>query len=94
MGKTNSATTLATETNSILKEKGIYYFKLNPEYFLHRGIGEDEQKSCGLLGTEIDSNFHFLSGYDIKSAEVEDGKLIIKRVNEESFEPLVKEHEP
>lgn len=89
MGKTNSATTLATETNSILKEKGIYYFKLNPEYFLHRGIGEDEQKSCGLLGTEIDSNFHFLSGYDIKSVEVKDGKLIIKRVNEESFEPLV-----
>ncbi len=87
MGKTNSATTLATESASLLKYKGIYYFKLNPEYFLHRGVGEDEQKSCGLLGTEIDSNFHFLSGYDIKDVEVEDGILKIYRVNDE-FEPI------
>ena len=83
MGNTNSATSLATETTSLLKYKGIYYFKLNPEYFLHREPGEDEQKTCGLLGSEIDSNFHFLSGFDAKNMEVADGKLIIHRINEE-----------
>lgn len=84
MGKqSSSATSLTTSANSLLKYKGIYYFKLNPEYFLHRAPGEDEQKSCGLLGGEIDSNFHFLSGYDIKDVEVENGILKIYRVNDE-----------
>ena len=84
MGKTNSAATLATDSIVRPKYKGIYYFKYNNDLFLHP---DDEQKSCGLLGSEIDSNFHFLSGYDIKDVEVEDGILKIYRVNDE-FEPI------
>jgi len=88
MANNDSATpiTTGTQTGNRLKERGIYYFKLGSEYFLY---DEDEQRLCGLTGAEIDSNFHFLSGNDIKDVEINysAGTVVITRVNEE-YEPI------
>ena len=88
MANNESATpiTTGTQTGNRLKEKGIYYFKLGSEYFLY---DEDEQRLCGLTGAEIDSNFHFLSGNDIKNVELNysAGTVVITRVNNE-YEPI------
>lgn len=89
MANNDSATpiTTGTQTGNKLKERGIYYFKLGSEYFLY---DEDEQRLCGLTGAEIDSNFHFLSGFDIKDVEINysAGTVVITRVNDE-YEPIV-----
>ena len=47
----------------------------------------DITKNCGLSGGEIDNNFNFLRGYDIKSFEVSDDKtqLSIIRLNGEKL---------
>ena len=88
MAENDSATpiTTGTQTGNRLKERGIYYFKLGSEYFLY---DEDEQRLCGLTGAEIDSNFHFLSGNDIKDVEINysAGTVVITRVNDE-YEPI------
>ena len=81
MANNDSATPITTGTIvGSLKEKGIYYFKLGREHFLY---DEDEHRLCGLTGAEIDSNFHFLSGFDIKNVEFgESGStVVITRVN-------------
>lgn len=88
MANNDSATPITTgSVTSSLKQTGIYYFKLGSEYFLY---DEDEQRLCGLTGAEIDSNFHFLSGNDIKNVEINysAGTVVITRVNDE-FEPIV-----
>lgn len=54
---------------------GVTYYKLE------NGYPGDVTKGCGLSGSEIDKNFHFLRGYDIKTGEFEDGKIILTRVN-------------
>lgn len=64
MAKKNTGTTQLTSTPTHDLKNGICYFKLPEEYFIHEG---DETKSCGLLGTDMDSNFHFLESYDISA---------------------------
>ncbi len=54
---------------------GVTYYKLE------NGYPGDVTKGCGLSGSEIDKNFHFLRGYDIKTGEIEDGKIVLTRVN-------------
>ena len=55
---------------------GVTYYKLE------KGYPGDITKGCGLTGSEIDKNFHFLRGYDIRDAVVEeDGKIVFTRVN-------------
>lgn len=44
----------------MINKKGITYYKLISQY------DGDYTKECSLTGTEIDSNFNFLRGYDIK----------------------------
>lgn len=63
MSDRNDTTLLTPNTTQGLRN-GICYFKLPEEYFLQEG---DETKECGLLGTDMDSNFHFLEGYDISA---------------------------
>ena len=62
---------------------GITYFKLRSEF------PGDYTKNCGLLGNEIDENFYFLRGYDIKevSYDPETKILTIKRVDDD-YEPI------
>lgn len=64
-------------------ERGVIYYKLDSQ-FQYDG---DITKNCGLTGGEIDSNFHFLRGYDIKSFDVSEDKseLIITRLNGEKM---------
>lgn len=60
---------------------GVTYYKLENRY------PGDVTKGCGLTGSEIDKNFHFLRGYDIKDAELnaEDGTIVLKRVNDDDI---------
>lgn len=64
-------------------ERGVIYYKLDSQN-LYDG---DMTKNCGLTGNEIDGNFHFLRGHDIKSFGVSDDKseLIISRFNGEEL---------
>lgn len=59
------------------KINGITYYKIAP------GYEGDVTKRCGLTGSEVDSNFFFLRGYDIKSASwnKEKSQLVLTRVN-------------
>lgn len=51
---------------------GVTYYKLEKRY------DGDVTKNCGLTGSEIDANFHFLRGRDIKNIELtEEGVLKI-----------------
>lgn len=54
---------------------GVTYYKLEQRY------EGDRTKGCGLTSAEVDANFHFLRGYDIKDATFEDGILTLERVN-------------
>ncbi len=54
---------------------GVTYYKLEQRY------EGDRTKGCGLTTAEMDENFHFLRGYDIKEAYFEDGILTLERVN-------------
>ena len=56
---------------------GVTYYKLE------NGYPGDVTKGCGLAGSEIDKNFHFLRGYDIKDASVNAaaGTIVLERVN-------------
>ena len=54
---------------------GIKYYKLVSTY------PNDVTKNCGLVGTEIDSNFYFLRGNDIDSVVIDGYDLVITRVN-------------
>lgn len=62
---------------------GVTYFKLKS------GFPGDITKNCGLLGEEIDKNFFFLRGNDIKDIKFDENRnLVITRVNDE-YEPLI-----
>lgn len=59
---------------------GVTYFKLEKRY------DGDRTKNCGLTGTEIDANFHFLRGRDIKNIVLtEDGCLVITLLDGTEF---------
>lgn len=63
-------------------KNGITYFKLISD------LEGDYTKNCGLLGEEIDGNFHFLRSYDIKDIYMDDNKnIIVERVGKE-YEPF------
>ena len=67
--------TLLNNNNII---SGVTYFKLSSN------LEGDTTKNCGLLGEEIDGNFYFLRGYDIKNIYVDNNRnIIIERVNQE-----------
>ena len=44
---------------------GVTYYKLSENIY-----PGDTTKGCGLTGPEIDGNFHFLRGYDIKTGDL------------------------
>ena len=56
---------------------GVTYHKLKSQY------AGDITKGCGLTGFEIDSNFHFLRGYDILDAYWDNKRnaIILQRLN-------------
>lgn len=59
---------------------GVKYFKLVSPY------AGDYTKNCGLLANEIDENFFFLRGYDIKNMDIDDERnLVLHRVNGEKL---------
>ena len=62
---------------------GITYYKLSKDIY-----PGDTTKGCGLTGPEIDANFHFLRGYDIKSGDLnpENGVITLYRLNGEKIE--------
>jgi len=53
----------------------ITYFKLNSPY------DGDVTKNCALTGSEVDNNFYTLEGRDIKSVELNNGKIVINLMN-------------
>jgi hypothetical protein len=62
---------------------GITYYKLDS--LLH-GYEGDVTKNCGLRGEEIDGNFNFLRGNDIKEIFFNDeGNLIVKKHNNDEI---------
>ena len=66
---------MATNTN------GIIYYKLDANIHGYEG---DITKNCGLRGEEIDGNFNFLRGNDIKSIEFDEkGTLYLTKHNGE-----------
>lgn len=84
MAKENSSGAISTIRNATYKVvNGVTYFKLVSEF------DGDYTKNCGLLGNEIDENFYFLRGYDIKSVDYdkETKILTITRVDED-YEPI------
>ena len=62
---------------------GVTYYKLSKDIY-----PGDTTKGCGLTGPEIDANFHFLRGYDIKSGDLnpENGVITLYRLNGEKIE--------
>ena len=62
---------------------GVTYFKLVSDF------PGDYTKNCGLLGNEIDENFYFLRGNDIKTAYTEDVEekkiLVLVKVDDEEI---------
>lgn len=78
MANENNSEVLTPNENATYKVvNGVTYFKLVSEF------DGDYTKNCGLLGTEIDENFYFLRGYDIKDVSYdEDTKILtITRVD-------------
>lgn len=70
------ANNITTSKGSVMQTiNGVTYFKLQSKY------PGDYVKNCGLLANEIDQNFYFLRGYDIKDAEYVDNDLVLTRVN-------------
>lgn len=66
---------MATNTN------GLIYYKLDAN--LH-GYSGDITKNCGLRGEEIDGNFNFLRGNDIKSIQFDEkGTMFLTKYNGE-----------
>lgn len=66
---------MATNTN------GLIYYKLDA--YLH-GYPGDTTKNCGLKGEEIDGNFNFLRGNDIKEITIDDkGTILLSKYNGE-----------
>lgn len=64
-----------------INKKGITYYKLDSNIHGYQG---DITKNCGLRGEEIDSNFNFLRGHDIKTVSFdEDGAMHLTRYNGE-----------
>lgn len=62
---------------------GITYYKLDS--LLH-GYEGDVTKNCGLRGEEIDGNFNFLRGNDVKEVFYNDNNdLVIKKYNNEEL---------
>lgn len=59
---------------------GITYFKLKSPY------DGDVTKNCALKSSEVDNNFYTLEGRDIKSVEVNDGKIVINLMNGDKLE--------
>ena len=70
-------TPLNTESSARYEKlTGVTYFKLKSNF------PGDYTKNCGLLAEEIDKNFYFLRGYDIKDVFLDDERnLIITRVD-------------
>lgn len=58
---------------------GITYFRLNSSY------DGDITKNCALTGSEVDNNFYTLEGRDIKSIEIQDGKVVVNLLNGEKL---------
>ena len=54
---------------------GITYFRLTSPY------DGDITKNCALTGNEVDNNFYTLEGRDVKSVELQDGKIIVNLMN-------------
>lgn len=70
------ANNITTSKGAVMQTiNGVTYFKLQSKY------PGDYVKHCGLLANEIDQNFYFLRGYDIKDAEYVDNDLVLTRVN-------------
>ena len=70
------ANNITTSKGAVMQTiNGVTYFKLQSKY------PGDYTKHCGLLANEIDENFYFLRGYDIKDAEYVDNDLVLTRVN-------------
>lgn len=62
---------------------GLIYYKLDIEKYGYPG---DVTKNCGLRGEEIDGNFNFLRGQDIKDIDFDgDNNLIITKHNGETL---------
>ena len=60
---------------------GLIYYKLDANV---HGYPGDITKNCGLRGEEIDGNFGFLRGHDIKSISFDEkGTMYLTRYNEE-----------
>ena len=73
-------------TTGMCDLKGVLYFKLDRtsvELGGGKWFKEDDTKTCGLLGLDIDKNFYFLRAMDIESAYTytEEGRkyLVLKR---------------
>lgn len=84
MAKDNTSEVLSPTNNATYQVvNGVKYFKLVSEF------PGDYTKNCGLLGNEIDENFYFLRGYDIKDVAFdEDTKILtITRVDSD-YEPM------
>ena len=82
MGKEKNAALSANNNATYKVVNGVTYFKLKSEF------DGDYTKNCGLLGSDIDENFYFLRGYDIKEVTLDDaGILTIRRVDDD-YEPI------
>ena len=57
----------------------ITYFRLNSPYT------GDVTKNCALTGSEVDNNFYTLEGRDVKSVELQDGKIVVNLMNGEKL---------
>lgn len=84
------ANAIKNNKNSVLCEiNGVTYFKLVSDY---QG---DRTKNCSLLSNEIDANFYFLRGMDIKKVNFNNDtrELILTRLNGDQLKTVIPEKE-
>ena len=84
------ANAIKNNKNSVLCEiNGVTYFKLISNY---QG---DRTKNCSLLSNEIDANFYFLRGMDIKKVNFNNDtrELILTRLNGDQLKTVIPEKE-
>lgn len=84
------ANTITNKKNSVLCEvNGVTYFKLISNY---QG---DRTKNCSLLSNEIDANFYFLRGIDIKKVNFNNDtrELVLTRLNGDQLKTIIPEKE-
>jgi uncharacterized protein (TIGR02145 family) len=80
----NNQQTPLVPSNGIITIDGVKYYRLNSSF------NGDETLLRELSGEDMDDNFYFLRGYDIKTIDIDENRrLVFSRVDENKYDPII-----